>query len=372
MSERKALVIGGTGPTGPSLVQGLVDQGFATAILHTGRHEVASMSDQVEHIHTNPFKIDELAAAVGDRTFDIVYSMYGRLRDIAPWFVGKTGKFVAVGGMPSYLGYAMPSMLNPPGLRVPTREDAPRSDSQENEKTAKMVASEDLVFEHHPTATLFRYPLIYGPGQILPREWIVVRRVLDGRRRMIVADGGLTLRTMGYGPNVGHALALVAQNLESCEGKTYNVADEQSLTAAQTIKVLAQALDVEMELVSLPAVLATPARPFLTSEHTSHQHLSVDAIRHDLGYRDVVPAVEALAETARYLRDNPVERGSITEQRLQDPFDYAAEDELIDSYRAATERVEVLAEQYDPKFRNRYAPGSGDWRLVKAKDQPIN
>ena len=31
-----------------------------------------------------------MAAAVGNRTFDIVYSMYGRLRDIAPWFVGKT------------------------------------------------------------------------------------------------------------------------------------------------------------------------------------------------------------------------------------------------------------------------------------------
>ena len=145
MSEQTALVIGGTGPTGPSLVNGLLAQGFTTAILHTGRHEVDTIPAHVEHIHTNPFKIDELAAAVGERTFDIVYSMYGRLRDIAPWFVGKTGKFVAVGGMPSYLGYAVPGLLNPPGLRVPTREDAPGSDRNENEKTAKMVASEALV-----------------------------------------------------------------------------------------------------------------------------------------------------------------------------------------------------------------------------------
>ncbi len=34
--ERSALVIGGTGPTGPSLVNGLLAQGFKTAILHTG------------------------------------------------------------------------------------------------------------------------------------------------------------------------------------------------------------------------------------------------------------------------------------------------------------------------------------------------
>ena len=367
MGDQKALVIGGTGPTGPSLVNGLRQRGFATAILHTGRHEVDTIPPDVEHIHTNPFKINELAAALGNRTFDIVYSMYGRLRDIAPWFVGRTGKFVAVGGMPSYRGYAVPDLLTPSGLRVPTREEAPRSGIEENDKTAKMVASEDLVFEHHPQATLFRYPLIYGPGQILPREWLIVRRVLDGRRRMIVADGGLTLRTAGYGPNVGHALALVSDHLSVAAGKTYNVADEQCLTAAQTIAVLADALEVDMELVSLPAALATPARPFLTSEHTLHQQMGVDAIRYELGYRDVTPTVDALGETARFLRDNPVERGSITEQRLQDPFDYAAEDLLIEAYRRQMSDVTPLADAYDPDYRNRYAPGSSDWRLVQAK-----
>jgi hypothetical protein len=118
----RALVIGGTGPTGPSLVQGLLDQGFAVTILHTGRHEVDSIPDTVEHLHTNPFRIDELAATVGDRTWDIVYAMYGRLRDIAPWFAGKTPKFVAVGGVPSYRGFVLPELLWPPGLTVPARE----------------------------------------------------------------------------------------------------------------------------------------------------------------------------------------------------------------------------------------------------------
>ena len=361
-------MIGGTGPTGPSLVNGLIDQGYAVTILHTGRHEVDAIPAHVEHLHTNPFKIEELAATVGDRTFDIVYAMYGRLRDIAPWFAGRTGKFVAVGGVPSYLGFAVPDLLWPPGLPVPTREDAQRSGIQENEKTAKMVASEDLVFEHHPDATLFRYPLIYGPGQINPREWLIVKRIIDGRRRVIVADGGLTLRTAGYGPNVGHALSLVAGRPAESAGKTYNVADEHCLTATQTIQVLAKALDVEMEIVSLPGELATPARPFLSAEHTLHQLMGIDAIRFDLGYRDPVPAVEALAITARDLFDNPIERNSITEMRLQDPFDYQAEDELIEAYRAGSTEAQRLADAYDPDFRDRYAPGSDDWRLVEAKN----
>ncbi|MEL7156651.1 MAG: hypothetical protein AAFN30_08635, partial [Actinomycetota bacterium] len=247
-----ALVIGGTGPTGPGVVNGLLEQGYATTILHTGRHEVDTIPPTVEHVHTNPFRIDEVADALGDRTFDVVYAMYGRLRDLAPWFRGRTGRFLAVGGVPAYRGFARPEEGYPRGLLTPVRETAERAVDDENDKVAKIVATEDVVFEHHPDATLFRYPLIYGPGQINPREWLIVRRLLDGRRRFIVADGGLTLRTAAYGPNAGHALALSVE-AEAARGRAYNISDEHVLTAAQTIEVLAAALDYDIELVSLPA-----------------------------------------------------------------------------------------------------------------------
>ena len=93
----------------------------------------------------------------------------------------------------------------------------------------------------------------------------------------------------------------------------------------------------------------------------------IDAIREDLGYRDVVPAREAIGLTARDLRTNPIERGSETEMRLQDPFDYEAEDRLIERYRVLLGDVKAVADTYDPDFRDRYAPGSDDWRLVPAR-----
>jgi nucleoside-diphosphate-sugar epimerase len=235
-------------------------------------------------------------------------------------------------------------------------------------KVARIVQTEDALFDAHPDATLFRYPLIYGPGQIIPREWLIVRRILDGRRRVIVADGGLTLRAAGYGENVGHALVLAADHPEASAGKAYNVGDEHTLTARQTIEVIGRALDCELEIVNLPMELATPARPFLSAATSLHGCVGVDAIRHDLGYRDVVPTVEAIGLTARDLRDNPVERGSETEMRLQDPFDYEAEDRLIERYRAAMGEVRAVADDYDPGFRDRYAPGSDDWRLVPARN----
>ena len=38
-TQRTAIVVGGTGPTGPHVVRGLLDRGFAVTIVHTGRHE---------------------------------------------------------------------------------------------------------------------------------------------------------------------------------------------------------------------------------------------------------------------------------------------------------------------------------------------
>jgi nucleoside-diphosphate-sugar epimerase len=363
----KALVIGGTGPTGPSVVNGLVGNGWDVTILHTGRHEVDTIPAHVEHVHCSPFRIAQVEDALGARTFDLVYAMYGRLRDLAPRFRGRCGRFMAVGGVPAYRGFAAPGARFPGGMPVPVRETDERAVDDENIKVARIVATEDVLFEAHPDATLFRYPLIYGPGQVNPREWLIVRRILDGRRRVIVADGGLTLRGAGYGPNVGHALVLAAQHLDVAAGKAYNVGDEHTLSARQTIEVLGAALGCELEIVNLPAELATPARPFISAESTWHKCTGVDAIRHDLGYRDVVPAVEALALTARHLAANPVERGSETEMRLQDPFDYEAEDRLIEAYRAAMAAVAPVAGAYDPDFRDRYAPGSDDWRLVPAR-----
>ena len=52
---KTALVIGGTGPTGPYVVNGLLDRGFQVTILHTGRHETDLIGPEVEHIHTDPF-----------------------------------------------------------------------------------------------------------------------------------------------------------------------------------------------------------------------------------------------------------------------------------------------------------------------------
>ena len=51
----KALVVGGTGPTGPLITQGLLDRGYEVSIYHRGYHEAEEMPKVHHHIHGDPF-----------------------------------------------------------------------------------------------------------------------------------------------------------------------------------------------------------------------------------------------------------------------------------------------------------------------------
>lgn len=352
----RTLVIGGTGPTGPHVVNGLLARGHQVAILHTGNHEVDTIPDEVEHIHTDPFDVELTRAALGERTFDLAVVMYGRLRDLAPLLAGRCGHFVSVGGVPVYKGFASPERVFPPGLRVPTLEDGEKAGPEEVGKVLRIIETEGVVFHHHPTATHLRYPLIYGPGQLLPREWLIVRRILDGRRHIILPDGGLSLRTAAFSENAAHALLLAVDHPEAGAGHAYNVGDEWVPTIAQVVQIVAAALDHDLDIVAMPAELAPHTRALLATSATTHRVTGIEAIRHDLGYRDLVPPTEALARTARWLVANPLERGGRQERGLQDPFDYEWEDRLITAWHQAHATVAAVAADA-PRFRDRYGEG---------------
>jgi nucleoside-diphosphate-sugar epimerase len=214
------------------------------------------------------------------------------------------------------------------------------------------------VFEHHPDATHFRYPYVYGPYQLTPREWIVVRRVLDGRGRIVVADEGLTLHHHGYTENIAHALLLALEQPDAAAGRLFNIADEEVLSVRQVVEIIAAALDHEFEVVSMPYDLAVPARPLLAQPLPTHRVLDVSRVRTDLGYRDLVPAREAVARTARWLREHPLV-GSTEEYTLTDPFDYEAEDRLIDAWLAARATVPAFDGESEPRWGLAYSGPGG-------------
>jgi hypothetical protein len=135
-----------------------------------------------------------------------------------------------------------------------------------------------------------------------------------------------------------------------------------SATIRQVIEIIAGALDHPLEIVSMPYELAIPARPLLAQPLPTHRVLDISRVRVELGYRDPVPARLALARTARWLVDNPCPPGGQEEMVLTDPFDYAAEDRLIDTWLAATGALADPGFAIPPGFGLAYSGPGGRLR----------
>ena len=136
--------------------------------------------------------------------------MYGRLRYVAEAMRGRTERLICAGGVAVYRGWFDPTQ-NPDRLPYPIPENAPLTHGPEIDSFSHlMVQSELAVLESHHLGfykgTVLRFPMVYGPRQLIPGEWSILRRILDGRKQLIIPDSGLIIESRGYSENMAHAV----------------------------------------------------------------------------------------------------------------------------------------------------------------------
>jgi nucleoside-diphosphate-sugar epimerase len=346
--SRSALVIGGTGPTGPHILQGLLDRGFEVTILHRGTHEPPELPD-VEHIHADPHFEDPLREAIGDGEWDVVAGMYGRAAVVARVLQGRCGHYLSVSGIPVHAGYGEPHLTFPYGMAIGAHEAGPLVDgvpvARDDAPIAitfarKILAVEGTVLGLHPSATCFRYPMIYGPRNLIQWEWSVVKRVLDDRPWMLLPDHGTSIYTRCAAENAAHAVLLAVDHPAAAGGEAFNVADQQQFSLRQWVDVISDAVGRRLDVRSVPSELcrgwADTVAP-QTGDIAPHNLTSSQKIRDLLGFTDVVEAADALAASARWFLDHPVTDGGGA--GFFDTFDYEYEDALVDRYAQLCEQV---------------------------------
>lgn len=340
----KILVVGGAGVTGTVIVRELIKRGCDVTILHRGLHK-ADVPETVVRILADPNDKDALAAALDGKQFDVAIAMYGRLRHVANALIGKTTRLISVGGAaPVYKGWGDMMAPNPWETTQPTplflAEDHALASADTDDRFSHMVRkTEAEVLGLHAqglfNVTHFRYPLVYGPNNICPAEWGLIRRARDKRTPLIMPAGGLTLVSRGFAENIAHAIVLAVENPAASAGQVYNICDERVLFNQQWVALLGEIMHHEFETVSIPfdalpaGFRATP--PQLLYRH--HCVLDISKIKTQLGYRDVVSVEDALARTVDFYMRYPLTDGSEAEQNLGDPFDYAYEDAFIAAWK---------------------------------------
>lgn len=375
MNARTALVIGGTGPSGPHLVQGLLDRSYEVTVFHTGRHEVPDAPD-VPHLHGDPFSEEGISEALGTRSFDVVVATYGRVRALANHLAGRCDHFLVVGGVPVYEGYVHPEDLQPTGMHLPVREEQhplvpAESDNRAGYRTAPIRRTEDEVFRLDAAgafrATYLRYPTIYGPRNPHPWEWSVVQRVLDGRPWVLVPDDGRSVHSRAGARNAAQAILVAVDRPEVAGGKAYNVADDDLLSIRQWAEVVAEHAGGGLQVRSFPGDIPSPGWALIAFRYqlTPHCILDTSRIRQELGYVDALPARDGLAETVEWMLAN--EDALRSHPHLTDPFDYASEDRLMAAYDRCRAELQGVAQPFEasvapmptPQTAKGAGPGTG-------------
>lgn len=338
----RALVIGGTGPTGPHVVAGLRARGHDVTIFHRGTHELPALA-QAEHIHGDPHFVESIEAALAGRGFDIAVAMYGRIRHLAPALAGRCDRFIAIGGVPVYRGYF--PRPGEPGLPIPVTEAHPvvraAGDDPALTFSGRLTEAEDATFAAHPGATILRFPMIYGPNNARPHEWPVIRRVRDRRPHMIVPDGGGQIITRCAARNAAAFVLAAVDRPAAAAGQVYNCADPTAWSLRQWIEAIVTLLGAELELVAIPGDIAVEAATTLlplANTTATHCLLSTAKAERELGYQPVIEPLTALAEVLQWYDASPG-RDFGASPAMADRFDYACEDALIARYRAVAPRL---------------------------------
>ena len=337
-------MIGGTGFIGPYLVRILAEMGHSIGVFHRGQ----SRPDlPAEHIYGDWRDLPKLKLTA-DVVVDLILASGAQARELMATFRGRTRRVVAASSADVYRACGILHRLEEgPPDPVPLTEESPlRSKPQtyppeQIEMIKKMVpwwddsydkiqVEQAVMSEPDLPGTVLRLPMIYGPGDYARRFHPVLKRMDDSRPIILYERGWAAWRApRGYVENVAAALALAVTN-ERAASRIYNVAESPAYSELEWGRKIAAATHWSGQFMVLPNE-QTPGHLKPPGNTAQHWELDSTRIRHELGYREIIPLDEAMLRTIAWERANPPGESNPY------PFDYAAEDAAIASQRDRAE-----------------------------------
>jgi nucleoside-diphosphate-sugar epimerase len=331
---RRAFLLGGSGQTGRALIPRLQERGWDVVLGSRGEHQIPP---GVEHVQLDRGNGAALREAVGAGV-DVLVDFVAFEREHAEQLLalqGLVGSLVVISSASVYTdseGRTFDEAKTAeqfPRYPVPIRErDQPTVAPGDATYSTKKAAVENVLLGQDAVpATVVRAGAIYGPfGSV--REWYFVKRVLDGRRYVVLGNRGQSRFHPVSTDNLAELIWLAA---ERPGRRVLNAGDPGPPTLLEISRAVAAALGHEWTEV----LLSTLAEPCETPWSGPRPVvLDMSEATFEVGYRPVTTYERAVRATCEWLVEATSERSwqelmPRMAQYLHDAFDYGAEDELM-------------------------------------------
>lgn len=320
----KVLVMGGNRYIGLQLVRELVEQGHDVTVLNS--HE-ADLPAGVQRLHGQRHEPGVLEALLGPRRddFDAVFdnTAYApeHLQPMIELFGGRVRHFVFTSSIAVYEMAA----AQPVEEHFPVGRDA--ATALYGAYAVGKVACEDLLHREHEASGLpfsaFRVAHTMGPmSPAVTREPGTFKRLEEGRP-LIIAGKTEAMVHFIHTRDAARALCAVLGKPQAA-GQVYNVAGKQFSSIENYMRLMAQAVGVEPNILvmpnDVPAHLRSPIVHWLEASRGS-MVFSIEKIRRELGWEPHFTIAEGLADSYRWFRDGGRERYD---------YDFSADEQVLE------------------------------------------
>ena len=243
----EALVIGGTRNLGPSIVSGLLDLGFRW--FFPWGHTHAALPSPVEELFGDRSHANQLLAALGDRTFDVVVdtTLYTGedARAAVRIFQSRVRRYIVLSTGQVYLvrsGLSRPFQEKDyEGATIPAPPVENAMEYEEWRYGIDKRAAEDALMmahrEHSFPVTVFRLPMVNSERDHFHRIAGYLARLRDGGPILIPEGPHLKLRHV-YGGDVVRAV-LQLSTADSGYGEAYNLSQDEEVSIEAFLEMLA-------------------------------------------------------------------------------------------------------------------------------------
>ncbi len=334
-----AVVLGVNGLVGRAIAAHLAAAGHS--VTGTGRSRERFPAELVQagvtFVESDRYELDDLNKAIGggaDLVVDCLCYTADHARTILS-YEGDLGSAVMISSKAVYVDDRgrHGNSDDPPDFGGAVTESQPvmapdwSGDYRSREGYgSNKVAAEQVMLAANIPVTVLRPSRIHGPGSARPREWFVVRRLLDGRSRIPLAHEG---RTANHPTAVRNVAALVTVCAADPATRVLNVADPDAPTAAAVTTAVAAACGKAVSVVGLP----DDAPPEFGQSPWSNwpPYLLDTTVSRQLTDYEPVPYARAVREEIDWLLavGRPAHEALNGDSYFADLFDYAADDRAL-------------------------------------------
>lgn len=331
---RTLVVIGGAGQIGRQVAKTFLEAGWRVTMVRRGAGEALPPHPLLTTIvgdRDDPATLDRAVGTGVDAVIDVVAVTREHARQLLA-VQSRVGVFAVVSSAGVYCDDAGRTLGEPgfSGLPVPVRETHPAVSPGTHGYAARKAAVEQtLLQEMTAPVTIVRPAAVYGPGSSLPREWWVLKRLLDGRKVIPLAFAG---ESRFHTSATANLAALLRAAVERPGTRILNAVDPSAPTAVEIGEAIAAAAGFAPRFLRLPGppvdgVGASPwslAHPFVLDMSAAGA----------LGYQPATTYASFVRPTCRWLieatRQRPWQDAfpELKHMAAASWFDYAREDAL--------------------------------------------